>query len=140
MRIVDLQKKKHIFKKRIHKVNKKLKKLKIGTIGLYTLKKVRYELVYLRFLKKCIRQKFIRKKIRFFKNKFWFFLKPNYILTSKPTNSRMGAGVGSIVRVTIILNAYFNFTCLKGYSPYWALFLYKKLRYKYPFKFLINCR
>lgn len=140
MRISDLQKKKHMFKKRNYRGVKTLKTLTIGNVGLYTISRVRYELVYLRVLKRCIRQKFIRRKIRFFKCKFWFFLKPNYILTAKPTNSRMGAGVGSLVRVTIRLNSYSNFTCLRGYSVYWALSLYRKLRYKYPFFFCINCK
>ena len=135
MRISDLQKKKHMFKNRSYKISKILKNLTIGNVGLYTISRIRYELVYLRVLKKCIRQKFIRRRIRFFKCKFWFFLKPNYILTSKPTNSRMGAGIGSLVRVTIRVDAYTNFICLRGYSVYWALTLYKKLRYKYPFFF-----
>ena len=129
-----------MFKKRTYKLNKNLKRPVIGNISFYTLKRVRYELVYLRVLKKHIRQKHIRKKIRFFKNKFWFFLKPNYILTAKPTNARMGAGTGTLVRVSIRINSYFNFVCLKGYSSMWACSVYKKIRYKYSFKFLINYR
>lgn len=132
-----LQKKKHMFKKR--KKNKIIKNIKIhyGNWGLYTLKNFRYELIYLRFLKKIFRQKHIRRKIFFLKKKYWFFLKPNFILSAKSTNARMGAGIGSLVRIAIKVFAYKIFITTIGFSVYWGLKIYKKLRFKYPFKFLI---
>lgn len=138
MNILYLQKKKHIFKKRNKNIIIKKKKLPYGTLGLINLKKLRYELVYLRFLKKFLRQRHIRRKVSFFKKKFWFFFKPNYILSMKSTNSRMGAGVGSLVRIAVNIKAYTIFTTMRGYSAYWLLTLYKKLRFKYPFKFLLQ--
>jgi ribosomal protein L16/L10AE len=116
LRISDLQKKKHIYKKRNYKDKKKLNRINYGTIGYYTLSRVRYELVYLRVLKRILKQKHIRRKVNFRKKKFWFYLKPNYILTAKSTNARMGAGVGALVRVTIRLSSYKFFLSLNGYS------------------------
>lgn len=137
MHLTDLQKKKHLFKRRGKKKLSKKLLIPYGNLGLYNLKQTRYELVYLRFLKKVFRQRHIRRKVSFLKKKFWFFLRPNYILSIKSTNSRMGAGVGSLVRVAINLKAYKVFAATKGYSVFWLLTLYKKLRFKYPFYFLV---
>lgn len=50
----------------------------------------------------------------------------------------MGAGVGSLVRVAVRVAAYKVFVTTKGYSVVWFLKLYKKIRFKCPFKFLVT--
>lgn len=137
MKLADLQKKKHMFKKRINVLTYKKPNLLCGNVGLYNLNLLRYELVYLRFLKKIFRQRHIKRKVTFKKCKFWFFLKPNYILTNKSTNARMGAGTGAMIRLAIRLKPYTIFANLQGYSPFWIKTLYSKARFRYPFKFLI---
>lgn len=127
--------KKHLFKNRSQKKNYKTFKLRIGTSGLFTLKSDRFELVYLRGFKKLIRKKFVRKGIRFKRYKFWLFLKPNVILSNKSVNSRMGSGVGSLVRISIKLRAYVSFVEFLNYSPRWLPKIYPITRYKYPLKF-----
>ena len=133
MNIQILHKRKHMFKSRKIKNYSKKKNLRYGTAGLQILKQIRYELVYLRALKKTFKQKHIRGRIIFFKAKFWIFLKPNYILSAKSTNARMGAGTGSLVRISILIKAYRIFIETRGFSPQWMSGVYNKLRYRYPF-------
>ncbi len=90
----------------------------------------------MRGFKKVIRRRHFRIKIRFHKRKFWFFVRPNCILSGKSTNSRMGAGVGNLVRIAVNLQAYYNFVEFKGYSHRWTAKIYKYLRYRYPLKFI----
>lgn len=59
-----------MFKSRKNIKINRLKKPQYGNLGLYNLNQLRYELVYLRFLKKIFRQKHIRRKLRFKKAKF----------------------------------------------------------------------
>lgn len=138
MTIQKLQKKKHIFKKRVISpfLNRK-KCLKVGSAGLQIINNTRYELVYLRVLKKKLKQKHIRGKIKFFKAKFWFFLRTNYILSNKATNARMGSGIGNIVRISVNLKPRTIFLETRGYAPSWLKKLYFKLRFKYPFYFIV---
>lgn len=100
MKIDYYLKKKHIFKQRtICKLNTRVKSIN-KYISFYSLKKFRFDFVYIRFIKKLLRRKFIKATTRFFKLKYWLHICPNYILTKKSKNSRMGAGVGSLVRLT----------------------------------------
>lgn len=131
-------KKKHIFKQRT------CPKFVIinGTFGkflsLYTIRKFRLEFVYIRLFKKLLRRRFIKAKTRFFKPKYWLLFLPNFILTQKSKNARMGAGVGKFVRLvslvnpgkTIIKTWYYNFNFLKEVTKY--------LTYKIPNRFLIK--
>lgn len=134
-----LYKKKHKFKKRSYKsVNQKMPQLKM--LSLYTLYKIRFELVYLRQFKKLIRFRSFRKKSLYRFSKYWFFLKPNYILSNKSTNSRMGAGVGTIVRLSIFLNPHKKFVSFKKFSQLWVSLLYKTLRYRIPFLFFYSVK
>ncbi len=93
-------KKNHIFK------NRKVTKIKINIKnykylpGLYACSKLKFELIYLRVIKKIFRRKYTKHLMRFFKPKFWIFIKPNFLLTMKSKNSRMGAGVGMFIRLT----------------------------------------
>lgn len=129
-------KKKHIFKKRRLYYNLRSYDFKIGTSGLLSLRPQRFEMVYMRGFKKLIRRRHIRRKMRFSKRKFWFFIKPNCILSGKSTNSRMGAGVGSLIRLTVNLKAYKTFVEFLGYSPVWITKLYKRSRFRYPIRYM----
>ena len=52
-----------LFKKRTILTIKRKEILRVGTVGLFSLKKQRFELIYLRFLKKALRRKHIKRKI-----------------------------------------------------------------------------
>ncbi len=54
------------------------------------------------------------------------------MLTGKTTNSRMGAGVGALVRLAINLKEYISFVEFKDYSVAYLKYLNKSLKYKYP--------
>lgn len=126
---------KHIFKNRRIKTHKRQFKFKIGKSALFSLKVQRFELVYLRGFKKIIRRRFIRVKSLFNRRKFWFFLRPNCVLSSKSVNARMGAGVGSLVRLAIWLKSYKSFVEFRNYSPAWCRKLSNTFRFRYPLKF-----
>ena len=136
MNIDKLQKKKHIFKKRIAFNLKNLTLKHNFRYYLFVEKRIRYELVYLRLFKKLLRLRSSKKKNRFGKSKFWIHIKPNYILSSKSTNARMGAGTGTIVRVAIYINPFTPFVSFFRYSKLWLKKLNKTLRYRLPFKVL----
>ena len=92
-------KKQHIFKKRISP-ELIIEPNCLGKfLSLYSVKRFRLEFVYIRFFKKLFRRRFIKAKTRFFKPKYWLFMLPNYTLTQKSKNARMGAGVGKFVRL-----------------------------------------
>ena len=129
--------KKHIFKlRRIKQVHRPYK-FHIGTEGIFSLQPQRFELVYLRGFKKCLRRRCIKTRRRFKKRKLWFFLRPNCILSGKSSNSRMGAGVGTMVRLAILLKSYRSFVETLGFSAFWLKKLSPYLRYRYPLKFVV---
>jgi len=49
---------------------------------------------YVSYIRKHFRKFFKKRHVR-----FWFYIQPNYLITSKSKNSRMGKGVGTINRV-----------------------------------------
>ena len=65
--------------------------------SLLTVLSTRLELVYIKIIKKIFRKKYIKKKSKS-KTKYWIVFKPNSMLTNKNKNSRMGSGVGFLVR------------------------------------------
>lgn len=134
-----LQRKK-IFKKRFFTKKVKPEQLKLGTLGFFSLKQQRFELIYLRFMKKIIKRMHTKRKMHFKRRKYWFFLRPNCFLTGKTTNSRMGAGVGSLVRLAINLESYTSFVEFKYYSGPYLKFFYKSVKYKIPLIFKLFCR
>lgn len=138
MNLNYITQRKHLFKKRYETTIRHLTKLKIGKTGLVSLHAQRFELVYLRFLKKIIKRRHMRRKMFFRRRKVWFFLRPNCILTGKTVNSRMGAGVGSLVRLAIRLEKYKTFVEFRDYSTKILRYLYAYLRYKYPIKFKVQ--
>jgi hypothetical protein len=131
-------KKKHIFKNRTF-TELSVKKFRLSTFRyIYTVKKFRLEFVFIRLFKRLFRRRYIKAKMRFFKPKYWVLFLPNYILTQKSKNARMGAGVGKFVRLTsivfpgksIIKTWYYNYRFLH--------FVTKYMTYKIPNKFLIK--
>lgn len=74
--------------------------------------------------------------MRFRVCKFWIFLKPNCILSCKSTNSRMGAGVGAMVRLSIKLKSYVSFVEFKNYSSSFLRRIHQYSRFRVPLKFI----
>lgn len=110
-----LIKKNHIFKKRE-------KKSFIGkyygnfSTGIYNIDKIRFEFIYLKIFKKIFRKKYLKKKPIHTTTKFWMMIKPNFILSMKSKNSRMGSGVGMYTRVCSIVKPGKPIILLKNYS------------------------
>lgn len=125
----------HIFKNRRLTWQHRPYHLHTGTVGLFSLRSQIFELVYFRKLKKLIRRRHIRAKMKFKRRKFWIFLKPNCLFSGKSVNSRMGAGVGSYVRVASLLYAYKSFLEFRFYSFYWIKKISKAVRFKLPLVF-----
>ena len=137
MNIDKLQKKKHIFKKRLYNQYIPTIPKNKSKYYLFVEKRVRFELVYLRMFKKLLRLRSSKKKNLFEKSRFWIHIKPNYILSCKSTNARMGAGVGTIVRLAAYINPYICLVSFFLYSKLWLKKLNKTLRYRLPFKILV---
>lgn len=127
----------HLFKDRKLRIINRPLKLNIGTSGLFSYKIQRFEFVYLRILKKIIRRKYIKRTMRFRYCKFWLFLNPNNILSKKSTNARMGAGVGSYVRLSIKLKSYVSFVEFKNYSSLFLKKIQNITRYRLALKFFL---
>ena len=70
MNLNYLTQRKHLFKKRVVRTVKRLFKLRVGTVGLFTLKKEQFELLYLRTFKKIIKNRHLRGQTRFKRRKF----------------------------------------------------------------------
>lgn len=136
MDINILIKKNHIFKNRSHSSIKRNFKFKIGTSGLFSLRTQRFELTYIRGFKKIMRRKHLKGNSTFRFRKIWFYLTPNIILSSKSTNSRMGAGVGKLIRIAIKLHSYKSFIEFRHYSPHWLRRVHLATRFRYKLKFI----
>jgi hypothetical protein len=52
----------------------------------------------------------------------------------------MGAGVGSLVRLSKQLKAYRSFVEFKNFSPHTLRKLYRYTRFRYPLNFLVFTR
>jgi ribosomal protein L16/L10AE len=135
--IEHLIQRKHIFKKRSLNWTKRQFHHKVGSIGFFSLRVQMFELVYLRRLKKLIRRRHIRAKMKFKRRKFWIFLKPNCLFSGKSVNSRMGAGVGSYIRVATRLKAYKSFLEFKHYSYCWVKKIPAATRFRLPLKYTV---
>lgn len=131
-------KKKHLFKKRTFYAVKILAPEHSLVNYVYSTKKFRLEFVYIRLFKKFLRRRFIKAKTRFFKPKYWILFLPNFILTQKSKNARMGAGVGKFVRLTSLVKPgkaflktwYYTFSFLKQ--------TLRHFKYKIPNRFLLK--
>lgn len=137
MNLNYIRQRNHIFKKRVLNLVHRPYKLRIGEAGFFSLRPQRFELVYMRGFKRFIKRRHMRKRMLFRRRRFWFFLRPNCILSCKSLNSRMGAGVGSLVRIAINMKSYKSFVEFKYYSPQWLRKVYRRSRYRYPLKFFV---
>lgn len=131
-------KKKHIFKKRIFKKYKHQLSATNQYLHLYTIKSFKLEYVYIRLFKKLLRRKYIKATTRFFKLKFWLTLQPNYILTKKSKNSRMGAGKGVFIRLTRLIDPGKTLLRTQFYKYTFLCRLNNYLNYKLSKSFLIK--
>lgn len=136
MTINRLITRKHMFKNRNRNIIPRKYKLRIGTIGLFTIKPTRFEFVYLRKLKRLFRRRYIKAPLNFRRKKFWFFITANKILSNKATNSRMGAGVGSFVRICASLPTRKSFVEFRHYNFNWCRLIYPATKTRIPFKFI----
>ena len=131
-------KKKHLFKRRTFFKVITFQKTIFSHNYIYSPRKFRLEFVYVRFFKKIFRRRFMKAKTRFFKPKYWLMFLPNFILTQKSKNARMGAGVGKFLRLTSLVKPgkafintwYYNYSFLKTVASY--------LSYKLPNRLLLK--
>ncbi len=89
-----------ILKKRRFKKNKN-PVLKYGTTGIYCLHTFRFEYRYCLFVRKLFKKLFKRRRRKIpghYRRKAWLFIRPNYVLTHKSKNARMGKGKGNFKR------------------------------------------
>lgn len=89
-----------MLKKRTFKKNR-LPLLRFGTLGLYCLYTFRFEYRYCLFLRKFFKRMLGRKKRKirtYYRRRTWLFIRPNYTLTHKSKNARMGKGKGNFKR------------------------------------------
>lgn len=129
------------FKKRYRSLHKQIK-LHYGSFGLIFQKQLYLELSVLKFLKKQFKFFLKKKKNKyFFKKKNWLFLTPNFLLTKKSKNSRMGKGKGAPHRWVINIKNGATFFETKNISTYRLNVIKKKLSIKLNAKlFLINSK
>lgn len=120
MNLNFLIQKKHIFKKRVCKdFIPHIKDYKYK--GLFTVNQMRFEFVHLRVIKKIFRKKYYKRDKFLNKVKYWIMIKPNFLLTMKSKNSRMGSGVGAYVRVCFTLLPNRPIIFFKNYSYFFIL-------------------
>jgi hypothetical protein len=123
-----LIKKKHIFKKRYHMPYKYILNNTI-TNGIYSRNRTKFELINLKVFKKIFSFK-KKKKNLYKKKKYWMMIKPNFLLTMKSKNSRMGSGVGVYVRVVSLIKPNKPLILLKKYSIFFVRLVIKYLKLK----------
>lgn len=125
MNLNFLIKKKHIFKQRKAIVFSE-SIVNTKKTGIYSVNKTKFEFVQLKTIKKIFRKKYYKKDIYVNKVKYWVMIRPNFLLTMKSKNSRMGSGVGAYVRVCFQLKPNKPLMFVHNYSRY---FLYNTLKY-----------
>jgi ribosomal protein L16/L10AE len=94
-----------IQKKRIYKKNFR-NSIKFGDFAFVSLKETKIELIQLSFIKKLFKKLMKKRKKKKSKDnstiqknyKIWVNLLPNYVISRKSKNSRMGKGKGSFER------------------------------------------
>lgn len=131
-----------LLKKRFFKQNK-LPTLKYGTIGIYCLHTFRFEYRYCLFLRKFFKKMFSfrkRKIATLTRRNTWLFIRPNYVLTHKSKNARMGKGKGNFKRwCTIVYPGRIFIEHINISSFLYTQYLKKlKLKLKVQLKFITN--
>lgn len=129
MNLNFLIEKNHIFKRRKFFFFKYNNNLKFSS-GIYSKNQFRFEFIYLKVFKKIFRKKYYKKKPVHLKSKFWLMIKPNFLLTMKSKNSRMGSGVGLYVRVVSIIKPNKPLILLQRYSIFFVRNVIKYLKLK----------
>lgn len=95
--------------------------LRWGTVGIFFQQEGRFEIKYIfglrRLLKKITKKKSKRRRrIWEHPKSIWFVLFPNFILSTKSKNSRMGKGKGSLIRWTIRVRGGLMLFEFKGFT------------------------
>lgn len=137
MNINFLIKKKHIFKQRFVSTTKYTIKNYLNH-AIYSTNAFRFEFVYLKTIKKLFRKKYIKRKALYLHTKFWIMIKPNFLLTAKSKNSRMGSGVGLYLRVCSRIHSNTPIIFFKYYPKAFILACLKYLKKKLNLTFLIR--
>jgi len=114
-----------IQKKRIYKKNFR-NNIKFGDYAFINLKETKIELIQLSFIKKLFKKLMKKRKKKKSKNnntmyknyKIWVNLLPNYVISRKSKNSRMGKGKGSFERWVIRLKQGFILSEFIGIPKY----------------------
>ena len=134
-----LIKKNHIFKRRVKILFKNIYYSNFST-GLYNINKIRFEFIYLKVFKKIFRKKYLKKRPLYSLTHFWMMVKPNFILSMKSKNSRMGSGVGIYTRVCSIIKPGKPIILLTGYSKkfVFSAISYLKLKLNINLNLIIN--
>ncbi len=132
MNLNFLIKKNHIFKRRVKNFYSLIKTSE--QTGLFSTNKIRFEFVYLKTFKKIFRKKYFKKKPQYMLTKFWLMIKPNFILSMKSKNSRMGSGVGNYVRVASIVKPNKPIILFKKYSIFFLKNTIKYIKLKLNIK------
>lgn len=84
-------------------------KLKFGCYGITFLRNIRFEYVYLFYIRKFLK-KTLKKNKKFYRStKAWIFIRPNHVMTKKSKNARMGKGKGSFIRWCTLIQKGFIF-------------------------------
>jgi len=128
----------HMFKKRYSLRKELLPAPCSGNFTIYSPYKQAFNLVYIRLIKKLLRRKFIKAQVNFFKPKYWFYLKLNFILASKSKNARMGAGVGAYVRLVSVLHPFYKLIEFKKYSVKFIKKVINFVEFKCGIKFMLK--
>ena len=100
----------------------------------YVLREFRFEIIHFGLLKRSLKRLSKKTKIsKIFKKKnVWVFWKPNYPLTKKSKNSRMGKGKGAFLRWSFRIPSHFNiFQIIDTTSIYRAPKILKYFKFKF---------
>lgn len=129
--------KKHIFKQRIRLIfNTNIQVTKKH--GIFSTNKTRFEFVHLKTIKKIFRKKYLKRRTYQHKVKYWVMIKPNFLLTMKSKNSRMGSGVGAYVRVCFQIRPNKPLLFLQNYSHRFVYNAINYLKLKLNRSFYVN--
>ena len=104
-----------LLKKR-YTLQSKYPKLKFGESGIALKCNLRFEFIYLFYMRKFLKRSLKKKKMFKKLTKVWVFIRPNHVLTKKSKNSRMGKGKGSFVRWCTLLHKGFIFIEFRNIS------------------------
>lgn len=122
------------FKKRKVELFIKEPQLLLGNAGIFFFNHVQLEFLYLKFLRRRIRYIWKKRAKRSFNRQVWLNLKPNYPLSQKSKNARMGKGKGMFMRWIVIVKGYYVFAEFFGFNAQLLFTLTKKLGRIFPTK------